>query len=659
MKDNPQKRLEFPPRAPKKQLSEEEQRRLFAATLKKFGIDELVNFDALEFRPILQAFLEELLQQTGSQRPVLQAGTGSGKTVLFILLALSEFVKNNRVLYLVPKESLVNQCAERIPEFAALDQLKVERFTKAKAPSRRHEEHAKSPDWSIGTPGVILNDYDHVNWEGIRLLVIDESQEFQGNYSGIKLLEKLSAEHPEIRVLIMSATPAASPEKFNLLRYYARSNRVLVAPTVEEMARLEEVTSEKWGEDAVPGLVETPFEISIGEYDPRLKRLCHELTVQACRCATQISEVVEQSWLWEHLAEVRDLRIPTFRERAALRSSILACSGDQQPRLWSQWAEMNKWCSLFNRAATMGWHSFLEHWFYLYAKRNVQPGLYLRRIEGEKAVSRRGQLSAADQRVITNPEVRSVIEEEVYDSPFEMILRYDNWLQILQASDHYLKGCVDTHVASRRHRMIDEENKRGSDVETARARLFFDWALSFCAQRERTDHPKIRGLFERLDQFRGEVTTSRNYIFTASRRHAEFLAEALEHRRGASGIKPVAAHGAGGPLMDELRRSAIAGFRGEDYNVFVTHPAFAGTGLDVKNPYLASFYSLPDSNPVNFIQSKGRVVGRAMMAMVDVFSAKETLEICRYWTATRKANSMTNFLLGIGAVVLPAYEAKS
>jgi DNA repair protein RadD len=65
-----------------------------------------------EHQKLAEALLRESLR-SGHRRPIIQSPTGSGKTVLAAAIVEKALAKGKRVIFTVPKLSLIDQTVER------------------------------------------------------------------------------------------------------------------------------------------------------------------------------------------------------------------------------------------------------------------------------------------------------------------------------------------------------------------------------------------------------------------------------------------------------------------------------------------------------------------------------------------------------------------
>jgi DNA repair protein RadD len=68
-----------------------------------------------EHQKLAEAQLRESLR-SGHRRPIIQSPTGSGKTVLAAAIVEKALAKGKRVIFTVPKLSLIDQTVERFNE---------------------------------------------------------------------------------------------------------------------------------------------------------------------------------------------------------------------------------------------------------------------------------------------------------------------------------------------------------------------------------------------------------------------------------------------------------------------------------------------------------------------------------------------------------------
>jgi superfamily II DNA or RNA helicase len=74
-----------------------------------------MNRELHEHQKLAEALLRESLR-SGHRRPIIQSPTGSGKTVLAAAIVEKALAKGKRVIFTVPKLSLIDQTVERFNE---------------------------------------------------------------------------------------------------------------------------------------------------------------------------------------------------------------------------------------------------------------------------------------------------------------------------------------------------------------------------------------------------------------------------------------------------------------------------------------------------------------------------------------------------------------
>ena len=638
-------------------FSPEEGRRILGEFLAKFGVTGL-DISELELRPLQLAILAELMgsgdQQ--SQKALFEAGTGSGKTLIFLIEALKEIANRRSALFVTTQHILVEQAAKLFRRLVTLRNLYIVELSGKVTPARRRVMHANRPHICFITKGTALNDFDYIDWSKVGLVYRDEIEGDQGDDPGVELTAKLLAKQTEQRqagtnpfvIRGMSATLAANEAK--LLALFGNFKPDLVLSTPRQPALLPATVTIPDPAKKSPLKMEM-FEIPA---DPQIRKLAHQLRIEAVRCEEEIDRHFKVPTLFSVRPDEVDYRIPSYLERETLAERIrpLKKRGDEDfPRLISTWAELNRFCTLHNRLTSMGRFAFLELWFYLYVKRHIQPGLYLEEIEGRKAVGDRGKLSAADKRVLGNENLAPLLAEIISETPYALLGQQNDW----NSADNDLYSMLERSPLfagpgyERRKAIVAARNKqlglnrRISETDwmnSCAARRFFDDAMIFMAQRELPDSPKLDRMLDLLSSHQDDVREGRTFVYTAQTRHADFLSLAIESKTPESGFCPSSVHGGKGAKMEWYRKTGLSGFKEGEFNILCTTVPYAGTGVDVKDAKMAIYLALPDSNPVKLEQSMGRVVGRAKgEAIVYVLTAKGTLEPMRYFAALKKVEA--------------------
>lgn len=633
-------------------LSVEEGRGILRSFFESFGISG-IDVNQIQLREDQLAILQALLgvDSNRPERLALEAGTGIGKTFLFIVESLKVIGEGRQAILASPQLTLVDQAFDSFKRFTAIGNGSVVKLSGRIAPKKRKAVYAARPQVILVTKNTLANDIKELDLSTVGLVYIDESQFMQGCDPGVALLQRLKAEScgrsggdNPLLLRVMSGTLAGNEQKLLDLLAGLQPTSVITVPTKGE--RLQRVDRVEAGQ--AQGSTPELFQI---EMDPQIRALSNELRLQAIRLESEIDAHFSVPTLFRMQPEAPDYRVPSFLEREALLKKIQGIKTKNFEcycKLVSFWAELNRFCNLFNRLVLLGRFSFLEGYFYLYSKQVLFDKLYLSEIEGEVPVKDRYRLRQADKRVVGNEAVRQCVVEVVKDTPYALLLELTDWADI---SNHNFSRFglatldAQTYSSQARGELVRQANRSLgrnqalNDYErslTAWARSFFDDALTFMARRELPDSAKLGMCSELLNRHREDIISSRSFIFTAQTRHSDFLAEWLEWRSADSGFKPVSVHGRSGPGMRQYQEMALSGFRNGDYNILCTTVPFGGTGIDVPEAKIAVFYCLPDSNAVNLQQAMGRVYGRAEHPYVYVIATKGTLEVIRLPSALAK-----------------------
>ncbi len=637
-----QRELDFgDTQAPLPELSVSEQGELIAALAKKHGVSGL-NLTAFQYRPRQFAIIKALLEdQLVSE--LFEENTGGGKTGVFVFEALIELALGHRVMFISVQKGLLDQCLEAFRKFCLRRDLDIEVLSGEIPPKKRAEIHRARPDVTIITKIACLNDFELIDWDGVTLVYRDEVQGDQGKDPGVELnrrLHELSQEAGRnIRIRSMSATTAGNEQKLTVLRHSIQPDRSMFVDAEQVIETDEPGVTIENGQRVVETLLHSGL-------DPGVSPLAQQLKIEAIRCQKIIEKGIGDPVLFPTPEEQDFSRVPAYDEREQLLSRLLA-KGENWPDYYfflSVWAEFNTYCVFFNYLVTMGRFSFLEHWFYLYAKKHIQPGLYLPEIEGVVRVEKRGIVRKCDERVLHNENLAPLVRSLAQGTTYEVFLGNTEWEDIVRESYDILgpweRGVELTYNAARRRKVIRARNKSMRDpdkLQTRFARDVFDDALNFMAHRELEDSLKIDLIAEALNEYREIIREGRSFGFTFNQRHADFMAETFDWRSGDSGFHSVAAHGARGAGMKEYRNSGVRDFRSKSRNLFWTTIHFAGTGFDIPGARVGVYPGMPDSDPVKWTQSRGRMVGRADDDIfIFVCAARGTPEEARYWAAKSK-----------------------
>jgi ERCC4-related helicase len=630
-------------------LNEEEQEALMGDLLRKHKISGL-DLSKFKFRPRQFALLSALLEDRNT-RELFEEDTGGGKTGIFLVEALQVLAQGGRAIFITVQRELLQQCKRAFEEFSTRQGIDIAVLSGDVERKKRPAVHARRPDITIITKITCLNDFDLIDWDGVELVYRDEVQGDQGKDAGVALnkrLNQLNADRKKpFRIRGMSATLAANEGKLVGLRGDVdpqASRYVVKAETVET------VECASSGESYITttrehGLLVTEELLPVA-LDGQLRPLAAQLRLEALGLQERLKRAIEPPSLFPVPHERDFTRLPSYLERNALLEEVRSKvdEDDLFASLLSCWVEFNLYCNLFSKLTSMGRFAFLEQWFYLYAKKYLQSDLYLPEIDGRLKVEQRGKVRQADERAINNERLKPFVCQLAAGTPYEVMLDYDNWETIHREAYALLspweRGVQRTYNYERRRLVIRSRNRQlrgSSSTATKYARDFFDDALSFMAHRELEDSPKLDKMTEKLNEHRETVQNGRSFGFTSNQRQADFMAELWEWRSEAAGFKAVSVHGGIGAGMDVFRRSGIKDFRNFERNLLWTTIHFAGTGFDIPGARVALYSGMPDSDPVKWKQSRGRVVGRAKKdPFVFVFATKNTLEPSRYWAAKKK-----------------------
>lgn len=628
-------------------LSEDEQRRALQSLVEEHCIKGL-DLREFKFRPRQFTILKALLENQNT-RELFEEGTGGGKTGIFLVEALQVLARGERAVFITVQRELLKQCRKAFEQFSTREDLSIAVLSGKVPPKKRPAIHATRPDVTIITKITCLHDFDIIDWDGVGLVYRDEVQGDHGKDAGVALNERLMAlnESRETPFLLrgMSATIAANEGKLIGIRGQMKpeASRFVIVP--EESVQTEELSDSSYRTVSQENGLLVTEELRPVSLDAQLRPLTSQLKLEALRIFDELEKVLEPPSLFPVPREREFTRVPSYLERAEVLDKLRSALDEEDflHRL-SRWLECNVYCTLHNKLSSMGRFAFLEHWFYLYAKKNLQAELYLPEIDGPVKVADRGKVRRADERVLANARLEPMVRDLASGTPYEVMLDHNDWKTIHQEVFSLLspweRGERRTYNYERRRLVIRSRNKQlknGNTEATRYARDFFDDALSFMAHRELEDSPKLDAMSEALNEHRDIVQSGRSFGFTSNQRQADFLAELWEWRSDDAGFKSVSVHGGIGAGMDAYRRSGIKDFREVTRNLLWTTIHFAGTGFDIPGARVAVYSGMPDSDPVKWKQSRGRVVGRATEPpFIFVFATKATLEATRYWAAKKK-----------------------
>ncbi|MEN9578690.1 MAG: putative ATP-dependent helicase YfmL [Pseudomonadota bacterium] len=138
---------------------------------------------------------------------VLQSGTGTGKTLAYVLPILQLLAQNSskRAVCFAPSTELAAQILRVSDRYR---QPAVKTASLVAGGSRRYAQAKlqKSTQWIVGTPGRLLEQFEQRKLKGVTLMVLDEVEPVLGNKDAAYLREILSRPEPKVQLIFAAAT---------------------------------------------------------------------------------------------------------------------------------------------------------------------------------------------------------------------------------------------------------------------------------------------------------------------------------------------------------------------------------------------------------------------------------------------------------------------
>ena len=151
--------------------------------------------------------LESIPAILQGRHAVLQSGTGTGKTLAYLLPLLQrlEDPATGRVVVMTAATELAMQIARTAAEYK-VEALMVGTATSSAGHGRQKSRITKSTRLIVGTPGRILELYAARKMKGVHTMVLDEPDPILNSNHGDFLREILSRPEPKVQLIMAAAT---------------------------------------------------------------------------------------------------------------------------------------------------------------------------------------------------------------------------------------------------------------------------------------------------------------------------------------------------------------------------------------------------------------------------------------------------------------------
>jgi len=151
--------------------------------------------------------LEAIVGILEGRHAVLQSGTGTGKTLAYLLPLLQRLQDpaSGRVVVITPATELAMQIARAANDYR-IEAVTVATATSSAGHGRQKQRITKSTRLVIGTPGRILELYAARKMKGVQTMVLDEPDPVLNAKGGDYLREILSRPEPKVQLIMVAAT---------------------------------------------------------------------------------------------------------------------------------------------------------------------------------------------------------------------------------------------------------------------------------------------------------------------------------------------------------------------------------------------------------------------------------------------------------------------
>jgi superfamily II DNA/RNA helicase len=162
--------------------------------------------------PVQSAVMEPIL---AGQHVVIQSGTGTGKTLAYLLPILQKLrtSKGSRALCFAPAAELALQTLRTAERYKS-PTTAVAALVSGGSARLQQGRLQKSTQLVVGTPGRILEMFEQRKLKGVTIMVLDEPEPILANKGADYLREILSRPDPKVQLVFAGATFGARAEQW-------------------------------------------------------------------------------------------------------------------------------------------------------------------------------------------------------------------------------------------------------------------------------------------------------------------------------------------------------------------------------------------------------------------------------------------------------------
>jgi superfamily II DNA/RNA helicase len=162
--------------------------------------------------PVQRAVMAPIL---AGQHVVIQSGTGTGKTLAYLLPILQKLrtSKGSRALCFAPAAELALQTLRTAERYKS-PSTSVAALVSGGSARLQQDRLQKSTQLVVGTPGRILEMFEQRKLKGVTIMVLDEPEPILANKGADYLREILSRPEPKVQLVFAGATLGARAEQW-------------------------------------------------------------------------------------------------------------------------------------------------------------------------------------------------------------------------------------------------------------------------------------------------------------------------------------------------------------------------------------------------------------------------------------------------------------